>query len=33
MWRREGEVLFRARAVERDVVVLTDGIATVARGR
>jgi acyl dehydratase len=29
MWRHDNEVLFQARAVERDVVVLSDGAATL----
>jgi acyl dehydratase len=29
MWRRGGTVLFRSRAVERDVVVLNNGVATI----
>jgi acyl dehydratase len=29
MWRRGGTVLFRSRAIERDVVVLNNGVATI----
>jgi len=29
MWRRGGTILFRSRAVERDVVVLNNGVATI----
>jgi acyl dehydratase len=30
MWRRGGTILFRSRAVERDVVVLNNGVAAIA---
>src|SRR5450759_3667450 len=29
MWRRGGTILFRSRAIERDVVVLNNGVATI----
>ena len=29
MWRRDGTVLFRSRVIERDVVVLNNGVATI----
>ena len=29
MWRRNGTVAFRSRALERDVVVLNNGVATI----
>jgi acyl dehydratase len=29
MWRRDGTILFRSRAIERDVVVLNNGVATI----
>ncbi len=30
IWRRDGKALFRARALQRDVVVLNNGVATIA---
>lgn len=29
MWRRDGRIVFRSRALERDVVVLNNGVATI----